>query len=185
MRAYRRLENLQGQVIPKLLGEGFFNGRPAIILSEAAGTPLHILASDITIEVDEEALQSGLAEALRALFIRDVKYWDQRLDNFLFCEEKERGQGKLMIVDLEQVTFPDQSLPWEDFTQTWEESMNFGTAYSLMRTFRQLRQSATLSDWPSGSISSHKDESISAEPQQMISAVDTLKHTESPNYVLV
>jgi hypothetical protein len=46
------------------------------------------------------------------------------LDNFLFCDEKEDGHGKVMIVDLEQVAFPDQSPAWEDFTSIWEESMN-------------------------------------------------------------
>lgn len=86
MKAYKRLEKLQGKIIPRLLGEGFLNDRPAIILSEVMGTPLHTLARDKTIDIDEEALQSGLAEALKALFIKDAKYWDQRLDNFSFCE---------------------------------------------------------------------------------------------------
>ncbi|OQE27801.1 hypothetical protein PENSTE_c004G03165 [Penicillium steckii] len=90
--------------------------------------------------------QSGLAEALKALFIKDAKYWDQRLDNFLFCEEEGHSQNKVMIVDLEQITFPDQAPPWEEFPRTWEKSMNFGTSCSLMRTFRQIRQSPFLSD---------------------------------------
>lgn len=145
---------------------------------------MHKLAGDNTVQVDERALQSGLVEALRALFTSDAKYWDQRLDNFLFCEDKERGQGKVMIVDLEQVTFPDQSLPWEDFT-TWEESMNLGTAYSLMRTFRRIRQSATILGWSSGCFSQHKDERTGEELEQIISVVDTLKHAEAPSYVLV
>lgn len=185
MRAYGRLENLQGGVITKLLGEGFFNGRPAIILSEVVGTPLHRLARDNTVEVDEKALQSGLVEALRALFSSDAKYWDQRLDNFLFCEDKERGQGKVMIVDLEQVTFPDQSFSWEDSTRTWEESMNFGTAYSLTRTFCKTRQSATLSGWSSGCFSQQKDERTGEELEQIIPVGDTRNHTEAPSYVLV
>lgn len=146
MKAYKRLEKLQGKIIPRLLGEGFLNDRPAIILSEVMGTPLHTLARDKTIDIDEEALQSGLAEALRALFIKDAKYWDQRLDNFLFCEEEGHSQNKVMIVDLEQITFPDQAPPWEEFPRTWEKSMNFGTSCSLMRTFRQIRQSPFLSD---------------------------------------
>ncbi|KAJ5204949.1 uncharacterized protein N7498_005828 [Penicillium cinerascens] len=42
--AYKRLRELQGTVIPTLFGQGSFNGRPALILSEIGGITLRDLA---------------------------------------------------------------------------------------------------------------------------------------------
>lgn len=160
--AYKRLQSLQGKSIPRLLGEGFFNDRPSIILSEIVGMPLHQLARDDTIEVDEEALQAGLLDSFRTLFVKEAKYWDQRLDDFLFRLDREYDQGRVVIVDLEQVMFPEESLPWEESSQIREESMNFGTACSLMRAFRQIKRATPLG-WTSGCVGCNHEGTIRCE----------------------
>ncbi|PLB54085.1 hypothetical protein P170DRAFT_8147 [Aspergillus steynii IBT 23096] len=52
--AYDRLHELQGTMIPVLFGQGSFNGLPALILSDIAGTTLH------DIKVQQCLLQSQL-----------------------------------------------------------------------------------------------------------------------------
>lgn len=104
------------------------------------GTPLHILARETVTEVDEEALQSQLMDAIKDLHERKAKYWDERLKNLLFCDNKESNLSKVMIVDLEDVLFQEESPSWDEFDQPWEESLNFATACSLMTEFRRLRR---------------------------------------------
>ncbi|KKK18879.1 hypothetical protein P175DRAFT_0529265 [Aspergillus ochraceoroseus IBT 24754] len=123
--AYQRLSSLQGDVIPSLLGECRFNGHPALILSDVGGATLHQIArSDF--KVSDEVLRASLETALKTLYRHGAEYWDQKLDNFIFSD------GKVVIVDLEQIQFR------EDPGQ-WEEHVNFGGIGSLMEYFRSAR----------------------------------------------
>ena len=116
--AYKRLRSLQGKTIPEYLGQGFFNDRSAIILSEITGTPLHLLARKT--QVDEERLQAQVMDALKDLHEKKAKYWDERLDNFLSCDNRDSNPSKVVIVDLEDVLFPEDSPSWDKFDQPWE-----------------------------------------------------------------
>lgn len=139
--AYERLDKLQGIAIPELYGQGSFNGLPALILSDVAGTTLYDLARSKT-EIEDEILENELKIALKELHEHGAEHWDQKMDNFLFCDN-----GKVMVVDLEDVRFPDKRGPWED-------SVNLGGVYHLMSDFRYVkdpnRPSSPLSFWMTG-----------------------------------
>lgn len=51
---YDRLKELQGAVIPRFLGQGSFNGLPALILSEVVGTTLYDFAHNNNPNINEE-----------------------------------------------------------------------------------------------------------------------------------
>ncbi|KAJ5819381.1 hypothetical protein N7474_004972 [Penicillium riverlandense] len=122
--AYERLKALQGTLIPTLLGQGSFNGRPALILSVVDGVSLRKLAET---DVDEQTAESQLEKALKILHENGVEYGDPNLGNFLFCKN-----GEVVIVDLEEVSFPDKLRPWEG-------SVNRRNADYLMWRFRYIR----------------------------------------------
>jgi hypothetical protein len=123
--AYQKLKNLQGDVIPCLLGECRFNGCPALILSDVSGLTLHQIAlSDSTLS--DKDIRALLHTALQALYNHGAEYWDQRLDNFILSE------GRVVIVDLEQIQF------WEE-PGRWEDHVNFGGIGSLMESFHYAR----------------------------------------------
>ncbi|PYI35711.1 hypothetical protein BP00DRAFT_442499 [Aspergillus indologenus CBS 114.80] len=109
--AYHRLEKLQGEVIPYFYSRGYFNGRPALILSDVDGTSLKDLA-DSNVETSEDLLKALLEEAFSKLSEYGAIYRDQKLDNFLLCYDQECGKSKVMVVDLEQVEFPQKIRPW-------------------------------------------------------------------------
>ncbi|KAJ5468636.1 hypothetical protein N7475_006388 [Penicillium sp. IBT 31633x] len=105
--AYKFLEQLQGIVIPRLFRQGYFNEIPALILADIGGITLYDLACRKD-KIDGEMLERELKKAPRALYDHGVQYEDQRLDNFLLCDN-----NKVMIVDLEQVKSFDKSQPCE------------------------------------------------------------------------
>lgn len=180
-KAYDRLKELQGTVIPQIFGQGFFNGLPALIHSEVVGTTLYDLARSSKCKVQEEALKTQLEEVFKALSEYGAVYWDQKLDNFLFCDNGDCENSKMMIVDLEQVQFPEKIRPWEI-------SVNRRGAISLMRDFRDIRhpnrESSPVRFRMTGS-NYHDDESAlgtvgSTSSTRLINRVDT----ETPNYVV-
>jgi serine/threonine protein kinase len=122
--AYERLKELQGTVIPTLFGQGSFNGRPALILSEVDGITLRQLAET---DVQEKTLETQLEKAIKALHQKGAEYGDLNLGNFLFCKN-----GEVAIVDLEEVEFPDKRQPWE-------RSVNLGGVGYLMSRFKYVR----------------------------------------------
>ena len=83
IKAYDRLKELQGRVIPHFFGHGSFDGIPALILSEVTGTNLYDLARDKECKVQEETLESQLDAVFNALSEYGPVYWDQKLDKFL------------------------------------------------------------------------------------------------------
>jgi hypothetical protein len=141
-KVYERLEKLQGIVIPRYFGQGLFNQVPALILSEVAGTTLLELARSNR-DIQEEILETQITKALHAFTKFGAVYWDQRLDNFLLCD---MGQNSgVMIVDLEEVAFPDKPRPWE-------KQLNRAGVSSLMSDFRSVRdpnRPPTPIDWQS------------------------------------
>ena len=114
-------------MIPHFFGHGSFEELPALIQSEVVGTTLYDLARDKKCKVQEEALESQLEEVFNALSEYGAVYWDQKLDNFLLCDN-----GKVMVVDLEQVRFPET-------LRRWESNVNRRGAPSLMRDFKDVR----------------------------------------------
>lgn len=110
---YERFKSLQGSVVPTFLGEGTFTGSPIIIISEVVGKTLHDLAHRM-VPVSLYELRNLLEKALWQVHSCGAEYLDQRLDNFFLYDT-----GEVMIVDLEQVTFP-RDLQVDD----WMESVN-------------------------------------------------------------
>ncbi|KAB8211922.1 hypothetical protein BDV34DRAFT_184443 [Aspergillus parasiticus] len=164
--AYNRLEKLQGEVIPYFYGRGYFNGRPALILSDIDGISLKDLAHSSN-ETSEDSLKAHLEEAFSKLSEYGAIYQDQRLDNFLLCFDKECGKSKVRVVDLEQVEFPQKVRPWH-------RQINQEGARSLIEDFRYRRnpgcKSPPLQLWVSGnggsSSAGELDESAPAINQQ-------------------
>lgn len=123
---YKRLMDLQGTVIPQFFGTGYLDGIPALFLQEINGITLHDLAHTKK-HINEETLRPPLEKALRALTERGAVYWDSKLDNFMFCED-----GAVVIIDLEEVTFPTKPQPYET-------RINSANVSSLMADFRDAR----------------------------------------------
>lgn len=144
IKAYDKFKELQGTVIPHFFGHGSFNGLPALILSEVARTTLYDLAHDKECKVQEETLESQLEEVFAALSGYGAVYWDQKLDNFLLSDN-----DMVMVVDLEQVRFPET-------LRRWESNVNRRGAASLMRDFRDVqhpnRESSPVRFWMTRSI---------------------------------
>ncbi|CAI7599343.1 unnamed protein product [Penicillium viridicatum] len=126
IKAYERLDELQGEVIPIFVGQGYFDGHRAVVLSEIHGTTLYDLARSHE-HVDMERLQDQLEEALKKLFVRGVELLDPRLDNCFICED-----GRVMIVDLEQSRSPSPN-------KAWISSVSFGNVDTLMYLFQRTR----------------------------------------------
>lgn len=127
--AYKRLEDLQGTTIPRLLGEGSLNGIPALILSEIPGSTLSDLARS-EVKVPEETLQRQLEQALYNLQKYGVEYGDLRPENFLVCDN-----GKMVILDLEDVSFIGETAEAPSF----EDSGHLVNAGYVMSKFRDIR----------------------------------------------
>lgn len=138
-RAYNRLKDLQGKVIPTFYGRGQIDGIPALILSELHGIKLNDLARSNDCEVPVELLKAYLEKVFDEFSKHNALYRDQKLDNFLLCDE-----GKVMVVDLEQVEFPAQ-------LRDWQYSINQEGARSLVEDFTYLRrpkrESSPLAFW--------------------------------------
>lgn len=124
---YKRLQALQGKVIPQLLGVGSFNGAPALLLSEIFGPTLYDLARDKHSGVNPDDVKSQLEISLESLTKEGAIYWDQRLDNFILSKD-----GRIMIIDLEDVAFPKEPTDRE-------RGINFAGVRYLMSRFRDAR----------------------------------------------
>ncbi|KAJ5993188.1 hypothetical protein N7451_008912 [Penicillium sp. IBT 35674x] len=152
--AYNRLQQLQGNVIPILFGQGSFNEYPALILSEVKGITLRDLAKSDETTVPEKTVESGLEKVFKELYIYGAEHCDLNLGNFLFCKN-----GKVVVIDLEEVEFPDRR-------QSWENSVHLGSVGYLMSRFRDVRYpnrpSSPIPYWESSSGASN-DESGSEE----------------------
>lgn len=128
---YERLNENQGIMILRLSGQGTFHGIPCLILSDIAGITLHDLAHNRTEfqEITFQLLENRLTESLRNLYEYGAENWDQKLDNFLFCDYND---NKVMIVDLEEVSFPDQ-------IGDWETNVNLGGVGGLIDDIKGIR----------------------------------------------
>ncbi|KAJ5573532.1 uncharacterized protein N7459_007959 [Penicillium hispanicum] len=132
--AYERLNELQGVLIPQLYGQGSFNGLPALILSDVEGLTLYDYVRN-TPNVQEDTLnvlETLLRDALKELYEHGAEYWDQKLDNFLFCDNGDLGSAKVKVVDLEEIHFPNQ-------IGSWETNVNLGGVGFLMSDLRDIR----------------------------------------------
>ncbi|KAJ6095932.1 fructose-bisphosphate aldolase [Penicillium sp. IBT 16267x] len=129
--AYRRLKDLQGDMIPQFFGSGYFSGFRSLVFSEVVGITLLALAHSER-PVDEEKMKNQLTELFRSLSARGAIYWDSRLDNFMYCDKGVSGTSKVMVVDLEQVEFPTSFRPWQ-------LGVNKEDARALMEDFRDIQ----------------------------------------------
>lgn len=142
--AYERLKDLQGTVIPQFLGEDLFHGVPALFISEIDGTTLNNLARSND-DVPEDILEARLQEAFGELSRHGAVHWDPKLDNFLFCYNKDYSESKVMLVDLEHIKFPETFQPWEI-------GLNKASVSRLMSDFRNAKNPNRPSspiDWSS------------------------------------
>ncbi|KAJ5938202.1 hypothetical protein N7454_004544 [Penicillium verhagenii] len=136
IQAYEKLSDVQGITIRHLYGQGVFNGIPALILSDLGGITLFDLGLKRS-QIDDKMLENELHKAVKSLYDHGVEYWDEKLDNYLFCED-----GKVRIVDLELVEFPkpDERLPWQ-------KGSGLGSVYSLMEEFKNKRDRPTEAEY--------------------------------------
>lgn len=130
IQAYTTLRELQGEVIPHYYGRGLLNEVPALFISDIAGITLHDLACSNETSIQEICLEKQLQISFQALSKYGAVHWDVKLDNFLFCHSKDCGSGKMMIIDLESVTFSNEA---------WEIALNSGNVFSLMSDFKTVR----------------------------------------------
>lgn len=176
------MENLQGNLIPQLFGQYDFDGVPALILSEIIGVTLHNLARGKK-SIDEKAIESQLRAAFRSMSAYGAIYWDQRLDNFLLCNNGDCNDGKVMVVDLEEVRFPAIFRPWE-------LNVNEEGARSLMEDYKDIRyrdrKRSPISFWRSKASSGDKaSENSALSTANPIGSMQSMKpgNTEAPHYI--
>ncbi|KAJ5139304.1 uncharacterized protein N7515_004152 [Penicillium bovifimosum] len=129
--AYGRLKDLQGDMIPQCFGLGYFDGIRALVFSEVVGTTLLDLARSKK-PVDEENMKDKLTAVFKSLSTRGAIYWDQKLDNFMYCDNGGSDASKVMVLDFEQVEFPTSFPPWK-------LGVNNEGARTLMEDFRDIR----------------------------------------------
>lgn len=120
------MKHVQGSLIPQLYGQGSLDGIPALVLSDVPGVTLYELVRQ-KIDIEDQVVKSALREAFKELHSCGCEHWDQKLDNFLFCQD-----DKVVIIDLEDVKFPEEREPWE-------KSLMLATADSIFREVRDLR----------------------------------------------
>ncbi|OAQ95788.1 hypothetical protein LLEC1_04767 [Akanthomyces lecanii] len=92
---YKRLEPLQGCILPRFLGDADHGGSPAIVLSHIDSVRVYERQSS-PMPVDE--FERQLEAAFREFTRFGVVYGDAKLDNCLISE------GRVMLVDLEAVS---------------------------------------------------------------------------------
>lgn len=129
--SYMRLKDLQGDKIPQFFGQGYFDGIRALVFSEVIGTTLLDLARSKK-PVDEKKMKDKLTAVFQSLSARGAIYWDQKLDNFMYCDNGVPDASKVMVVDFEQVEFPTSFRPWK-------LGVNNEGARALMDDFRDTR----------------------------------------------
>ncbi|KAJ5517746.1 hypothetical protein N7453_000168 [Penicillium expansum] len=107
---------LQGTLIPTLFGQGSFNGRPALVLSEIDGITLRQLAKANVHE--KRSWRLNLRKLLRQYMSTKLSF-GTNLGNFLFRSNRELNSPN---------TCGD-----------WERSVNSGGVGYLMSRFRYMR----------------------------------------------
>jgi hypothetical protein len=127
---YDKLKELQGKVIPCFFGQGYYDGLPALILSEIDGVTIYELARSKN-DFSREALRTYPEDLFRQFSEYGALYRDQRLDNFLLYDQDSQ-RCRVMVVDLEQVDFPDRLHPWE-------RMINSDGAMSIMQDFEDMQ----------------------------------------------
>lgn len=130
---YDRLQDLQGTVIPHLYGQGTLDGLPALILSEVIGPTLYDIARNDSFDIEKKALKAHLEKVFNTLTEYGAMYWDQKIDNFIFCDNGDFENSRVMVVDLEQVQFPGEFRPWQFL-------INNGGAKTLLRGIMDTRE---------------------------------------------
>jgi predicted Ser/Thr protein kinase len=134
--AYNLLKPIQGTIVLYFYGEAVYDRSRALIFSAITGSNLFYLARNKHNKFPEskdEALKRSLEDAFKALTSYGVEYGDQKLDNFMWVDER------VMVIDLENVKF--------DTTDVWEENVNSATADSLMREFMRTRDPGRMSSY--------------------------------------
>ncbi|KZN88177.1 hypothetical protein EN45_067480 [Penicillium chrysogenum] len=110
---------------------GYFDGIRALVFSEVVGTTLLDLARSKK-PIDEKTMKDKLIGVFQSLSARGAIYWDQKLDNFMYCDNGAPDASKVMVVDFEQVEFPTLFRPWK-------LGVNNEGARALMDDFRDTR----------------------------------------------
>ncbi|CAG8391123.1 unnamed protein product [Penicillium salamii] len=136
---YEKLKDLQGDKIPLFFGQGYFDGIRALVFSKVVGTILLDLARSEK-PVDEIKMKEHLAVVFQVLAAREALYWDQKLDNFFYCDDGTLDASKVMVIDLEQVEFPTKFY-------SWQPSVNKEGPRALMEDLRRARRQYHETCW--------------------------------------
>ena len=126
-------------MIPIFYGRGEFDGIAAFVLSEVHGIKIDVLVRSPDCKVSEDLLKTYLENVFGEFSKYSALYRDQKLDNFLLCDE-----GKVMVVDLEQVEFPAQRRDWHHFINKEGARYLMG---DLAYIQRPKRESSPLALW--------------------------------------
>ncbi|KAI2787026.1 hypothetical protein POX_f07379 [Penicillium oxalicum] len=78
------------------------------------------------------AIISGCGVWMRGSGESVTVYWDQKLNNSMYCDHGGSDASKVMVVDFEQVEFPTSFRPWK-------LGVNNEGARALMDDFRDIR----------------------------------------------
>lgn len=127
-KVYQQLQDLQGTRIPRFFGRVLFRGVPSLVLSQVEGSTLDFIARNRSSNIEANTLDSQLRKAFSDLSEKNALYWDPKLDNFIVCDD-----GSIFIIDLEQVTIPNEPKPWE-------KTVNEGNVRYLMKEFKRIRE---------------------------------------------
>lgn len=92
---YKRLEPLQGRIIPSFLGDATYRGRPSILVSYIEGILPY--EQDINSPMTMEEFRSKVEVSLRELKFFGVSYSDMKLGNFIICGDR------IVVIDMESV----------------------------------------------------------------------------------
>lgn len=92
---YKRLESLQGRVIPSFLGNAIYNGKPSILISYIDGIMPYEQDKNCPMSVEE--FNSKVEFAVRQMEPFGLSHGDMKLDNFIICGDR------VMVIDLESV----------------------------------------------------------------------------------
>ncbi|KAK3371894.1 hypothetical protein B0H63DRAFT_513445 [Podospora didyma] len=107
VRAYERLKDIQGAVVPIYYGQVRYDGRKALILQDVGGVSL---AEPVCATLEVEEFSRLLQECYRALHAFAVHQSDAQCGNFHLIG------GRLMALDLEMADF---DLPADDNASLW------------------------------------------------------------------
>ncbi|KAH8691934.1 hypothetical protein BGW36DRAFT_362961 [Talaromyces proteolyticus] len=134
--------------------------------------------TDTKSNVQEEALKPEIEQVFNAFTDHGAVYYDPSLDNVICCVNEDSTNIKVMIVDIESVTFPDPIKPWES-------TINQGNANSLMGDLIDIRQQNCDHSHASSKMTEPGDDSTWKMAQSSIHTQLASQHSEASCHIMV